>query len=195
MKRSFLLASILLAITFSPLALADKGTQNHRGTQGQRAVESKQMTWEESIISSNSYVKPYLPAQIVGKNLAYGPCGADGNLDESARGVNCFNVSSVDRKQTWRFRHVAPGGTIDRIWKIQNNTPVLWAVFDRDNAFAVVFASSEAQRFAGSGSGDRPNMASDKHEAPERNAAQEILDAIPQNALQRALGIIGGKGR
>lgn len=142
MKRLFLLASVILAVTFSSLTLADKRDGNRSGS------ESRQMTGEEIIISKNSYVKPYLPAQIVGKNIAYGPCGPEGNLDRSARGVNCYNVSSVDRKQTWRFRHVMPGGTIDRIWKIQNNNPVLWAVFDKDNGFAVVFASSDARQFA-----------------------------------------------
>ncbi|OGZ06210.1 MAG: hypothetical protein A2845_00160 [Candidatus Lloydbacteria bacterium RIFCSPHIGHO2_01_FULL_49_22] len=188
MKKLFLLASVILAVTFSPLALANKGDENRT------ASDPKQQTLEEIIIEKNSYVRPYLPKKIVGRGFAIGGCDPDGNIIPSRQGIRCFDVRSVDGKQAWRIRTIIHG-TVDRVWKINSHKLTPWVVFDANNIGVLIFESSEAQQFAGSGNGNDPNLATDKRETPERNAAQEILDAIPKDALQRALGIIGGKGR
>lgn len=141
MKKLFLLASVILAVTFSPLALADKLDRN-RTTPAPR-----QQTIEEVIIEKNSYVRPYLPKKIVGRGGTIGGCDPDGNIIPATRGGGCFDVRSVDGKQAWRMRAIIHGA-VDRVWKIQNNKPVLWAVFDTNNGNVVTFASSEAQQFA-----------------------------------------------
>lgn len=147
------------------------------------------------IINANPHVKPYLPRDVSGKDVPEGQCDPDGKLNPRNNDGTCYDISSSNG--TYRFRTAigSAHGAIESIFKKNRGGKlVLWARFDSKNYNALLYANDEAIQYARI-NGNTDPTAKEGTKVPERNATQDILDAMPKDALQRALGIIGGKGR
>ena len=174
------LAAFVGIIILPSLVHAEPKQKQDRGPAPQRESHVVVM------LRANPYAKPYVPQNFAVKNEAGEMCGAEGYLTPGKRGGRCWDISSIENNSFWRIRGAAcclVGA--ERVFKIDGDKVVIWAIFDQKNkGNAELFSSPEARKYAGlAESGSAPPVAQDKDR--KRDAKDRVLDALPRDIFKR----------
>lgn len=192
-KLNTLIALAMLAgIAFSGPAFSRKLTQ-------ERPADSTDRSVAFSAIRASPYAHAYFPSDYVILTKDGDMCDADGNLTPGGRNGKCFKISSRDQKTFWLLRGVSgPGGmgAIERVFKIEGDKLILWAVWERKNQSninSLLSASPEAQQFSGIADNgitgnSNPHMAG-RPQSPGNTAERSVDDVVKKGLLGILRGI------